>query len=436
MQRIALPPLERRLQLRYQKMVHAHLRSAPALAPGVPSLPDSCSAFAATQGAWRFLNNDRVTLPALVEPLRDVGRSRAATTKAAFALLVHDWSKLCYRPGRASGGKTDVLQLTHATDRGYDLTTSLLVSADDGSPLAPMEMHCRTGQGVLSTRPGTRPASHLEQVLPTMRASASWHVSKPLLHVIDREADSVDHYRRWDAAGHQFLVRADDRRVLWGEKRCLLSAIRKQLRRSRKFVHAGEASYHGRLATLWIAETEVVLDRPAKKKIQGKSVERPGRALKLRFLVVQLRNDHGQVLAEWMLLSNAPRAWAVSEHLARCYYWRWRIESFFKLLKSHGQQLECWQQESGPAIARRLLVAAMACVVVWQLEHDDTAEGRAFKDALVRLSGRQMKRTKPHTAPALLAGLWVLLSMLALLEHTDLNDLKRLAAKLSYPPTG
>jgi len=437
MQRIALPPLERRLQLRYHKMVHAHLRSATPLAAGIPCVPDNCTAFAAVQAGWRFLHNDRVTLPALVEPLRDAGRRRAETTRAAFALLVHDWSKLAYRPGRAASGKADLVRLTHATDIGYELTTALLVSADDGSPLAPMELHCRTADGVLSTR-GKRPrdVGHLEQVLPTMRASPSWGPGKPLLHVIDREADSVDHFRRWDAAGHKFLVRADDRRVLWGEKRCLLNAIRTQLRRRRQFVAAGAAAYHGRPATLWIAETEVILDRPAKKKVQGKSVERPGRALPLRFIAVQLRNEAGQVLAEWMLLSNAPREWATTEHLARCYYWRWRIESFFKLLKSHGQQLEHWQQESGPAIARRLLVAAMACVVVWQLEHEDSPEAVAFKDALVRLSGRQTKRTKRHTAPALLAGLWVLLSMLALLEHTDLADLKRFAAQISYHQTG
>ena len=43
-----------------------------------------------------------------------------------------------------------------------------------------------------------------------------------------------------------------------------------------------------------------------------------------------------------------------------------------------------------------------------------------------------MKRTRPHTAPALLAGLWVMLSMLALLEHYDLDDLKRLADTIPF----
>jgi hypothetical protein len=420
-------------------MVFSHLRSAPELAAGVASLPDGGQGFAAVQGSWRFLNNDRVTLPALVEPLREVGRSRVEATMAPFAMLVHDWSKLTYRPGRSESGKRDLVQLTHATDVGYELTTSLLVSADDGSPLAPMEFHCLTSEGLLSTRAGARAVGHLEQVLPTMTASLTWGLTKPLLHVIDREADSVDHYRRWHKAGHKFLVRADDRRVKWNGTRCRLSDIRRSLGRGRQLQQAGEtgsASYRGRPATLFIAETEVVLDRPAKKKINGRSVERPGAPLTLRFIVVQLRDETGKSLAEWMLLSNAPRAWATTEHLARCYYWRWRIESFFKLLKSHGQQLEYWQQETGVAIARRVLVAAMACAVVWQLDHDDSAEAMKFKDALVRLSGRQMKKTKRHTAPALLAGLWVLLSMLALLEHTDLKELKRFAARLSFSPTG
>jgi hypothetical protein len=398
-------------------------------------MPDGGKAFAATQAAWRFNNNDRVTLPSLVEPLRAVGRDRAQTATSPFLLLVHDWSKLSY----SEGGKTDLVQLTHANDIGYELTTALLVSADDGSPLAPMELHCLTGNGVLSTRERVRAVGHLDQVLPTMTASLSWDLSKPLLHVIDREADSVGHYRRWHKAGHKFLVRADDRLVRWNAKDCRLSTIRRDLGRGRHFEQAGEvggALYHGKPATLFIAETEVVLNRDAKTKFDGKSVAVPGFPLSLRYVLVQVRNEKGQILAEWMLLSNAAREWATTEQLAWCYYWRWQIESFFKLLKSHGHQLEQWQQESGPAIARRMLVAAMACAVVWQLDHDSSPAAMKFKDALVRLSGRQMKKKKPHTTPALLAGLWVMLSMFALLEHTDINELKNFAAQLAFSPKG
>jgi len=113
-----------------------------------------------------------------------------------------------------------------------------------------------------------------------------------------------------------------------------------------------------------------------------------------------------------------------------------RIESFFKLLKSHGHELEQWQQHTGPAIACRLLIAAMACVVVWELQADDSPKALEFKNVLVRLSGWQMKRKRPHTAPALLAGLWVLLSMLSLLDHYTLRDIRRLAAQVPYFDTG
>jgi hypothetical protein len=425
---IALPPVELRLQRRYLNMVQSHLRCASELAAGVASLPSSRQAFAATQASWRFLNNPRIGLPMLAEPLREVGRSRVKQLESRFALLVHDWSKLSF-----ISGKRDLTQLTHTTDIGYELTTALMVSADDGSPLAPMEMHLKTADGVLSTRnPAPDDEPHLDQVLATMQASREWKLEKSLLHVIDREADSVDYFRKWDAAGFKFLVRGDDRRVHWSGKSPLLSEIRRSLaQRGAFFKVTDEASYHGQAAQLWVAETTVTLYRPAKKNVGGKRFELAGRPLPLRYIVVQLRDCDGNVLAEWMLLTNAPKR-VRAEHLARCYYWRWRIESYFKLLKSHGQQLERWQQETGLAIARRLLVASMACVVVWQLQADNSPQAMELKSILIRLSGRQTKRKHPHTAPALLAGLWVMLSMLALLDHYDLDELRRIAARIPY----
>src|SRR5262245_60746832 len=219
MQRIALPPMERRLQGRYVMLVQSHLSAAPELAAGVRSLPAISAAFAATQAAWRFFNNERIRLSVLVEPLRNVGRERTANLESDFVMLIHDWSKLTYR----HASKRDRVQLTHATDVGYELSTALLVSPDEGHPLAPMEMHLKTANGVLSTRePGPRDMHHLEQVLPTMRASRRWGLARPVLHVIDREADSLDHYRQWSAKGHLFLVRADDRRAKFEGKSRLL----------------------------------------------------------------------------------------------------------------------------------------------------------------------------------------------------------------------
>ena len=140
------------------------------------------------------------------------------------------------------------------------------------------------------------------------------------------------------------------------------------------------------------------------------------------------------MLATWYLLTNIP-ADADPSTIALWYYWRWRIESFFKLLKSAGMNVEQWQQESAPAIAKRLLVASMACVVVWHLARSQAPQAEEARNLLVRLSGRQVKRTKKFTMPALLAGLWVLLTMTEVLESYSPEELRELAhIALGRPP--
>lgn len=74
--------MDRRLQNRYRTIVKQHVQAAQALAAGLHALPSAPSTFAATQAAWRFLHNDRVGLPRLVEPLREAGRQAAAASTA------------------------------------------------------------------------------------------------------------------------------------------------------------------------------------------------------------------------------------------------------------------------------------------------------------------------------------------------------------------
>jgi hypothetical protein len=216
-----------------------------------------------------------------------------------------------------------------------------------------------------------------------------------------------------------------------------LSAVVEALRGRGDFRKTRTVDYHGRAAQQWVAEAAVVLHRPARPQRQGqKRVVVPGRPLPLRLVVSELRQD-GQAQERWLLLTNVPVA-VTAERVALWYFWRWLVETYFKLLKGAGQQLEHWQQETGLAVAKRLLVASMACVVVWQVSRATGSEAEALRAVLVRLSGRQLQWGQSHTDPALLAGLWVLLSMLALLEHHDLDELRRLAqaARPRYEPPG
>ena len=168
----------------------------------------------------------------------------------------------------------------------------------------------------------------------------------------------------------------------------------------------------------------MTLRRPAKPYSKnGKRTLVPGPPVTARLVVSRILSDLGEVEAEWLLLSNVKDIDAST--IALWYYWRWKIETFFKLMKSAGHQLEAWQQESALAIAKRLLVASMACVTVWAIAADESQEVAELRGFLVKLSGRQMRHQKTVTHPALLAGLWVCLSLFELMQSYSPHELER-----------
>jgi hypothetical protein len=253
-------------------------------------------------------------------------------------------------------------------------------------------------------------------------------LGRTAVHVIDAEADSVAHFRAWSKAGHRFLVRVKGTRVVRhnGQRRSLHEVVRHL---QGHFVTSRPVQFHGRPAQQFVAEATVVLFRPALPRRQGRTGPRPpvqGPALTLRLVVSHVRAASGQLLAEWLLLTNLPAA-VRAVTVALWYYWRWQIESYFKLLKSAGQQVEHWQQETAEALTRRLLVASLACVLAWRVSRQPGPEGEGLRALLMRLSGRAVKRKQPWTLPGLLAGLWVLLALVAVAQEYTPEQLRAAA---------
>jgi hypothetical protein len=383
---------------------------------------------------WRFLNNDSVTPGALVEPLQQMVREECAHSGSAFVLVVHDWCKLDFK---SHTSKKDVAQITHKHDIGYELMVSLAVEADQGIPLALIAANLRTSKQVHSTMKSAPKAKvgHLGQIAPVMDEVEQMGLGRTPVHVIDREGDSLGHFRQWSQKKHLFLVRCDDRRVKWNGQSVLLSEINEQLDREVSFKRAGKAKFHGVSVRREVAEVEVVLDNHHKTRIDGKQKDIHGEALHLRAVFVRLVDNKGYIVAEWMLLTNVPSSDADAATIGLWYYYRWKIESFFKLLKGAGHELEYWQQKTGKAILLRLLIASMACVYVWQLRRDKSEAAAELRDHLMKLSGRLTKHGVESTDSGLLAGWQVMLAMLSLLENgATLPQLRRLAK--AYGPPG
>lgn len=404
------------------------MNASEVLSAGLKALPNKVSSFASTQAAWRFYKNSAITLAKLQEPLTMAAHEGISNHCQCYALCVHDWSRLSYK----HINKNDTYAITHATDVGYDLQSSLIVSDRNGQPLAPVAQRLVSADGSFATYDPSSPTptiqEHLDEVSDCIRHLETLNFDKPLVHIIDREGDSVGHMRQWEAMGSHWLVRVKDNpRIDYDGK----TMPCKQVAQALLFTRTREVKYHGKSCWQWVAEANITLSRPAKPSQKtGKKPAVPGLPIAARLVVSRVLSQDGTILAEWLIVTNMKPIEAGT--IALWYYWRWQIESFFKLLKSAGHHLESWQQESALAIAKRLLVASMACVTVWAIAADEREDVIELRTFLIKLSGRQMRYKQAFTHPALLAGLWVFLSMLEIIDtysHEELEHLKTTAER-------
>ena len=411
-----------------------HLSAAHQLATGLRALPHIATAFASTQAAWRFWRNARISLPDLQAPLISAARQQIAETCQDFVLCVHDWTVLSFTKHKSK--KERKMIVGAAGGLGYELQTALLISDLQGDPLAVAVQSLFVENGLLTTRSVDK-KPHITQIDEVTEQSTfvdALELPLPVVHIIDRGGDSVFHYREFSRRQERFLIRAD---AIGGvEFKGVTMKLGEVARRLDK-QFSERVLYKGSEQSQYVGETRVVLKRAARPHRQKDGVRQPrviikGEALELRLIVSEVRDETGQVLSQWLLLSNVEETVKASQ-LARWYYYRWRIESFFKLLKSAGQELENWQQEEPLALLKRLLVASMACVVVWQLQRDESDQASEARRLLVRLSGRQMKWGCESTAPALMTGLWSLLAILDVLENYTLDEIKKLT-EIILPP--
>jgi len=311
------------LQKRYQILVEQHMSTCQSSAPGLRVRLTKSSSKAAAEGAARFYNNERVSLPALAVPLLERAHTAVAQQCDRYALCLQDVSPLPYTQHPS---KTDRRVMYSRDDLGYELQTALLVSDLDGAPLAPVCLNLAAAAGVHTTRREgllpTRP--WVDERNRTLGYVAAQQFAKLLVHFSDRAGDKLLQLRRFQRCDRLFVIRANDvRRVQHAGQSCLLAAVEATC--ADQFTFSRTVQYKGKKAYQYVAETAVVLDQPARtyRRRKGRLVQRnlPGRPLSLRLILAQVRDKQGRVLATWRLWSNlGPDVDAAT--IALWYYWR------------------------------------------------------------------------------------------------------------------
>jgi hypothetical protein len=121
--------------------VQEHSHSVNRAVSGLSALAGTAQVFAATRAMSRFLNHPDISFCALLEPAQDALRQQLTSSTSPFVLVVRDWSMFAFA---THANKTDTYQRSHATDRGYELASALIVDAADGRPLDRWNYDCAT----------------------------------------------------------------------------------------------------------------------------------------------------------------------------------------------------------------------------------------------------------------------------------------------------
>lgn len=429
--------MENRLKKRFGKIVKSVMNIKQTTASGIGRLFDENKSFAQVQGAWRFFNNEKVTTEDLNKPILETGLSEIKNSCNKYLLMMTDWSHIDFKKHYSKEELIKKSNRNRAKQIGYELQTTIAVSDKTGKPLSPVVHNLKTDRRVLSTYSQDLDHSldHFEEFEKRVKwIKENFQTEYQKVHIIDREGDVAGLYRDLEKNGEKFLIRGKrDVNIYNSEdnKSWKQGQLAKSLSLGKKFK---SIKYKNKSVDIYVNKVDVEIRRATTKKRKdsdgkNRSTRTTGEPVKARLTVSKLVNSKGDIVETWILISNIFDV--SSEKITEWYWYRWKIESFFKLLKTSGFYMENWQEKSPEALFRKLLVVSYSSLLVWQIENSSGQNADKVKEFLVRLSGRGLEYGKKSTLPSLLAGLWVFFQMIETLNKFDKKDLLDVKSQLT-----
>ena len=183
--------------------------------------------------------------------------------------------------------------------------------------------------------------------------------------------------------------------------------------------------FRGKSALLSVAEAMVQL----RSDVHGHSQGQSAGAAMLRCVVRKIADSvSGKTLLHSYLLVSADIE-ASAQQLMQWASWRATTEPYFKLLTQAVVQLGDGRAPVEVAIAKRVLIAAQACLTVFLLQQAQSVWAEAARTVLTQLTGRSVRPGRPPLGSALFEGLGKLFVLLDAMEtegaavshHADLT---------------
>jgi hypothetical protein len=388
-----------RLEARYTRIVEK-LATSPA-----DSFPDIMDTPAELEAFYRFVNNDGIEAPLLIA--RAAQETVARARLFADAIVAHDTTEFGFSTMREGLGRvTD-------SGRGCFAHFGIAVTADSRrEPLGVVGLETFTRHGP-SKRKNER---HSERREESERESARWwrsivHAEDVLsaktscIHVMDREADSYLLFTRLARNKFRFVsriksdrrVEADDSERLFELMAQMEASFTREVMLSAREVFGARKTYSsrdGRLATLEVAAGTVTLKCPTQPERSDETL--PGT---LTFNVVHVREVNVAPDLEpvdWKLITSEPvDTPAEIERVIDAYRGRWRIEEFFKALKT-GCSVEKRQLESASALLNAIALFAPVAINLLRLRQLARQDGSRPASEVLRPIQIRILEVKPE----------------------------------------
>jgi hypothetical protein len=361
---------DRRLEARLLDLATAFFAQPQA------NIPQACGSAAAAKAAYRFFDNQQVSMDALLEPHHQATIDRMR--HESIVLVAQDSSSLRFtmHPGMQGIGP-----IANTVDGPQGIMVhSALAFRPDGLPLGILDIECWARDPAEFGKSKDCNAKPIEQkesnkwlraLIPIGQAAAQCPNTR-IVTLADREADIYEYMLEARNRGLDVVVRAKE------QNRRLAEEVQKLAMHMHLHPRAGEVELSvprrgkqpARVATLSLRHAAVTLMPPANK------ADLPPIPIAVVLAREEAPPEGIKQPLEWMLLTTVPvGGLADAVERVQWYAGRWGIEVFHRVLKS-GCQIEDRQLGTADRLQACLAIDA---VVAWRIHHL-TWLGRATPD--------------------------------------------------------
>ncbi len=357
-------------------------------APESP-INQACEDWHETKAAYRFFQNGNVDVGQIMAAHRAKTAARAANHRTILALQDTSYLVYTHHPKTKGLGKISMKKgknIDKIYSQGLVMHTCFAVTTE-GTPLGLLDQnifarelrpdHERRGAGGKSVH-DVLPVEEKESYcwIEALEATSKAAGETLIVTVCDRECDFYDFFKAAEKNGSAVLVRASQNRTInrgsrYAEKDVekLWGHIASQPEAGSYAVEISEVKQtrHCKGRTARTAELGIkfgaFIMNPPRNNPKHKTEVLPDIQL---YAIHALEKDppEGEEAVEWMLLTNQPVA-TLDEacERVRWYRLRWRIEMYFKVLKS-GFHVEACRLGTADRLIRYLTVMS---IVAWRL---------------------------------------------------------------------